>query len=102
MVSLKPGVSLSVLQPQILLAVIVVESIWRAYGHKSLVLTSVADGVHRSDSLHYVGNAIDIRTRDLPRSRQELLRTLISQALGAEFDVVLESDHLHIEFDPKR
>ena len=25
----------------------------------------------------------------------------LSEALGEEFDVVLESDHIHIEFQPK-
>lgn len=68
-----------------------------------LVVTSGRDGAHRPGSLHYTGNAVDIRTRDLSPAAQkdfhEYLKGLLDR-LG--FDVVLERDHLHIEWDPKK
>ena len=68
---------------------------------KELVVTSVLDGAHRVGSLHYTGNAADIRTRSLaPEDRREL-ESFAREVLGDAYDVVLESDHLHIEFQPK-
>lgn len=68
-----------------------------------LVITSAADGVHSKGSLHYPengsegGQALDLRIWNLPdpqRTANELQREL-----GADYDVVLESDHIHVEMD---
>lgn len=65
------------------------------------VLTSGTDGTHSPTSLHPTGNAVDIRTRG--QARVLWVGTLVPHLtfyLGNQFDVVLEGDHLHIEFDP--
>jgi len=65
-----------------------------------LTITSGIDGTHAATSLHYSGRAEDYRTRDvhpldLPRMVAE-----IRSILGSAYDVILESDHLHVEYDP--
>ena len=74
----------------------------RATQAKPLVVTSGAegqlgDGIHRKDSLHYQGLAVDIRIRDYVWCLIEMLK----KRLGVGWDVVEEGDHIHIERDPK-
>lgn len=35
------------------------------------------------------------------REQRESVRLALQKALGPTFDVVLESDHFHVEFQPK-
>lgn len=65
------------------------------------VITSGFDGSHKVGSLHYVGRALDFRTYHVASRVLPDLRANIADALGFDFDVVLEKDHLHIEYDPK-
>lgn len=97
MVILKTGVKLSGLQPQIVLAIIVAEGIW---GGEPLTITSVSDGLHSHTSLHYSGNGVDFRTRDIEDPAGKTAR--LKAALGVDFDVILESDHVHLEYQPRR
>ena len=66
-----------------------------------LVVTSITDGTHMDGSLHYKGQAVDIRTRDIATPVLNLIVKNIKESLGADYDVVLERDHLHLEYDPK-
>lgn len=69
------------------------------------VITSAQDSTHAARSLHYgrVGDvrcrAIDVRM-PLPRYIERLVKEL-GRRLGPDFDIVPETDHLHIEYDPK-
>lgn len=99
----KEGVVLIGVQWQMFWASIIVEKVYDHY-EVPCVITSGVDGVHHGngtdDTLHYKGLALDYRTRefravDLPKVRAE-----IAAALGPNYDVVLEKDHLHVEFDP--
>lgn len=112
MIALREGVQLHNLSPQIVLAIVVadqchtvaLEGKEETFGTlPDMVVTSVADGKHRPGSLHYRGEAVDIRTRHLSRVDANYFAEAVSEALGAEYDVVLERDppHLHIEYDPK-
>lgn len=78
----------------------VVEQVFGAYGYH-WVITAGRDGTHMLHSKHGRDEALDVRSRqikeeDLPHILDEL-RT----HLGKDFDVVFESDHIHIEWDPK-
>lgn len=68
---------------------------------KDFVITSLCDGRHSKNSLHYFGNAFDIRTRHLSEEEKQDVVVLLAKMLGKDYDVVLESDHIHVEFDPK-
>ena len=65
-------------------------------------ITSGIDGVHSLNSLHYALRAADVRTRNFPtRSAIESFAAALRVELGRAYDVVIEKDHLHVEFDPK-
>lgn len=84
-----------------------------------IVITSAADGTHGLNSLHPKGFAFDVRiygTREgavkSPFVPGMMLATMqraeatgwvgrLRAELGRDYDVVLESDHIHVEYDPK-
>ena len=80
-------------------AIDIVASIYN-HNNAELVITSGKDGIHGKNSLHYIGDAIDIRIWNIKVNLENLTK-VISKALGDGFDVVLEKDHIHIEYDPK-
>jgi hypothetical protein len=100
MISIKPGASIKGIRPEIIFAAMVAQEVYRDT-YSSLVITSGLDSLHGEHSLHYSGEAIDLRINNLPPGRAVEVMTEIKKRLGAEFDVVLEVDHIHIEFDPK-
>lgn len=98
---LKKGVKLNGLKSEVMIAMIVADTIYKGLG-VDFVLTSVCDGIHGKGSRHYSGQAFDCRTRDFgPGGAKKALKAL-KEALGAEFDIVLETNHIHVEWDPKR
>ena len=62
-----------------------------------MVVTSARDGKHKDNSLHYVGKAVDLRIRDYV----DTWAMYLHNTLGKDWDVVIESDHIHVEYDPK-
>ena len=82
------------------LACTIIDSVFDRHG-KEFTITSAIDGKHSRASKHYSGAAIDARTRHLLTSEADKITIDIKASLGADFDVVLETDHLHIEYDPK-
>jgi hypothetical protein len=97
---LKSGVDLRGLKPQMAVAYTIACEVYA--DHMShCVITSASDGKHGANSLHYQGLALDLRTRDLPEDMTQTIYSELKDALGEQFDVVLEDDHLHIEFDVK-
>lgn len=100
---LKPGVHLKELQPQLVFAALIVQSIYHKHAHEATV-TSANDGQHKSGSLHYEGFALDFRIKDF-QGNKTALAVEVADALGSDFDVVLEdlgkpNEHLHVEYDP--
>lgn len=67
---------------------------------RDAIITSARDGVHKRASLHYQGQAIDLRTFDMPPGREHDVVRELKNVLGPDFDVVLEPDHIHLEYDP--
>ena len=88
---------------------------WAEHSLGEFVVTSGRDGAHRQGSLHYSGNAVDIRTRHLfaPNGKhaQELLDfadMLQDKKIGLRVVVHPDWDlrpgtpaHLHIGFQPR-
>lgn len=100
MLSIKPGASVFGLRPETLLGVLIAERIWAAYGI-DLVLTEGSGGKHSETSLHNSGCAADLRSRDLGSdAKAECVRKL-KEALGRDYDVVVEDDHIHLEYQPR-
>jgi hypothetical protein len=68
-----------------------------------MVVTSVNDGSHSYSSLHYSGCAADLRIRNLPEhTMPEDVANEIKERLGKDFDVIVEKDHIHMEYQPKK
>ena len=101
MLSLKAGVRITGMRPEILLAAVAAMEVYKAAGH-DLMITACVDGRHMTGSLHYAGAAIDLRTRDVAPADVPKLIAQIKSCLGDDFDVLLEVDHIHIEFQPKQ
>ncbi|HYE91668.1 MAG TPA: hypothetical protein VEA38_11640 [Terriglobales bacterium] len=100
---LKPGVKTEGVKPEALVALQVVARVFSEnprYGE--LVVTSITDDApgRVPGSLHPKGFAFDIRTRDLTDTLRRELAQTIALRLGADYDVVLEADHIHVEYDP--
>ncbi len=98
---LKSSVKCIALRPELTLALIVVDGVYRRHGTECVV-TSLNDSKHSKTSLHYSGAAADIRTRTLPAHLRQTVRDEISTRLTTDYDVILESDHIHIEYQPRR
>ena len=97
---IKDGVSVKGLQPEILVALFVADTIWSTHGQR-LVVTAGTDGEHKEGSLHYEGLAVDLRTRYFDDMQKQWVEQELRDALGYEYDVVLEPTHIHVEYDPK-
>lgn len=100
MLKLKKGVSLLGAATQTILGITSAAFIYHSYGENCTV-TSVVDGKHGRHSHHYKGCAWDLRTRNLSPDVAMSIARELQEALGDEFQVVLEKDHIHCEFDPK-
>ena len=68
-------------------------------GVKSLVRKSTARP--KKGSLHYLGLAVDLRTKDLTPIVIESYYNALKLALSRLCDVILEKDHIHVEYQPK-
>ena len=101
MLLLKQGARVAGLRPEILLAVVVAERVCAEIG-VDCVVTACVDGVHKAGSLHYCGLAVDLRSRDFRPGDLDKAIARIKQCLGADYDAVLEKDHLHLEYQPKQ
>ena len=96
----KNGAEVNGIRTEALLALIIANDVLTSFGY-DCVLTEATGGKHSSGSLHYIGNAIDLRTRHIPPIKQDEIKIKLKEALGDQYDVVLERDHFHIEFQPK-
>lgn len=101
MLKLKPGTRILGIKPETVLAIAVAQSVFDSKGY-DCTITSGVDGRHSRGSRHYSGYAFDLRTRHLPDTdAKQRIHLLLKQALGADFDVILEPTHIHVEYDPK-
>ena len=105
----KTGVELTGLRPEMVAVLSAVEETYRYTINVEPVCTSGTERAtkHKRSSKHYCGAALDFRIKDSATGvifSKPILATLqagLLTRLTAEFDVVLESDHFHIEYDPK-
>ena len=94
---IKAGVDISRLRPEIRKKLGKIESIIDVILCEEMVITSTFEGRHSASSLHYANLAIDIRSIN----RRSKVWGEIQRALGEDYDVILENNHIHIEYDPK-
>lgn len=93
----KAGVDISRLRPEIRKKLNeIARRVW-SIEKTELVITSTYEGNHSEGSLHYANLAVDIRRHKKGQEVRDELR----DKFGMDYDVILESDHIHIEYDPK-
>ena len=104
---MKSGVKLAELTPQVVLALVIADELWRDRG-SDLRITSANDGIHPGGlrpSFHPKGQAVDLGIKDIPEGNRMALITALADRLGAEFDVLWEhrgtdNEHIHLQWDP--
>lgn len=111
MLRFKNNVDISNITPQTVLAMNIAAWVYWDWDRKDAWVTSVRDGQHSSSSLHYRGDAFDLRIGDTDydgnrinywsKSEQDQIVLRLTKALPRDYDVVLESTHIHIEYQPK-
>lgn len=99
----KPGVIIQGLKPIMFPLIVYASNIhFKLFNSKKMVITSVLDGKHMKFSKHYRGLAIDVRINDKPIDEvHRFYYTLTYDSNLKDYDIVLEKDHIHIEYDPK-
>ncbi len=98
---LKAGVDLRGITPQLAIAYTIASWIYSNKAGARCIITSGSDGKHGPNSLHYQGKALDLRTYHLRPDQVHPIYLSLKECLGEQFDVVLEQDHIHLEFQPK-
>lgn len=88
---IKPGVNINGLKPELVIGLIILDSMIKG----GITITCGVEGQHMKGSLHYAGMAADIRTP------ADSMLLLAREALGPQFDLVVEFDHWHLEYQPK-
>ena len=101
MLSIKKGVKLTGIKPEIVLAAHIVDQVYSQYGIQDCVITSALDGVHMKHSKHYSGEAFDFRTNNMAENIAVLITEVAQMRLGENYDVIFETNHIHCEYDPK-
>jgi len=94
---IKAGVDISQLERNTRRALGAVDGVLYLDGEE-VIVTSTFEGNHGAGSLHYANRAFDIR---LPAHDPITAVSRMRDSLGADFDIVPEGDHIHIEYDPK-
>ena len=104
MIQLKDAsVSVHNTHPALWRAIATAADVWATW-NADLILTSVNDGVHPGGarpSFHPKGRAADLRIWNLPINARKQAVEELRHRLGPDFDVLLEADHCHIQYDPK-
>ena len=98
---LKNGVRAAGVRPELLLALVVTDSLFTECG-KELVVTSLTEGQHSETSLHYAGAAFDFRIWEFDEAGLEDFVADLRKSLGQDYDVVIEPTHVHVEYQPRK
>ena len=104
------GAKMFGIQPEMFWAHSIADQVYAEFGIKECVLTEGTGGVHRA-VVHYLGFAIDIRTKNIMPGRPQYKRVVlineikveIQKRLGNEYRIIFEEKkvHFHIVFDPR-
>jgi len=99
-IHIKPGVKfshVSFLYPDIVRMIYIAQM--EAPDGYEMTITSACDGEHKVNSAHYRGRAIDVGIKDFPEdANAETWARRIQSALGSNYFVLLELDHIHMAY----
>ena len=77
---------------------VLANQLWTKNG-KELVITAALDGTHSAGSFHYYGFALDFRTRYFSKAVARKIAKKLQRLLGDDYVVVVESTHMHVQFN---
>ena len=102
MIRLKTGVNPIGVRPEVLLIIIIAEGVYNEFGEDTIV-TSINDSTHSDTSRHYMGMAVDFRTKHLPNDAiaREITEEL-RERLGRHYLVLFEHNHIHVSYKPRK
>lgn len=97
------GVKFDGVKTATLAGIMVVSFVYHRSGHACTILKLVTEnpGITRLGTAHDRGLAFDVRTQMIAKNKQPAMVLSLKAALGDAYDVVLEKDHIHIEYDTK-
>jgi len=103
----KKTVEVKGLTNQILIAWMVSKWVYFELGLNNHAMTSGSGGRHSYGSLHFNGNAIDIRSKDnegvyFTKSFGDKVAETIASRLPNDYDIIFETNHIHMEWQPKK
>lgn len=90
---------------ELLLGLMVAQGVYAEEGVE-MVITALCNGAHSETSLHYSGNAADLRVWHLDDHRATARE--IKRRLNRHYDVIAENrsdgspSHIHMEYQPRR
>ena len=96
-IRLKSTVRAQGIRPELLLGLIIISDLCREYGITAMV-TSIVDGLHMRNSLHYSGAGVDFVIGQAPNRR--VFASELRSRLGRDYDVIYGDDHIHVEYQP--
>lgn len=97
----KHNVRFGGIKPEMVVAIMMMGPVFLRHG-TVLKLTSIVDGVHGVYSYHPSGYAGDFGLPAKSKGLNEIIVSDLKVVLGPEYDVILEPDHIHVEFDVRR
>ena len=95
-VRLKDGVQLDTLREPMWQVIYIASRVRRLLGESWLTVTDAVAPRSNPRSLHPEGLALDFRSSDLRDARK--FAQVLAWALGPSYKVILETDHIHVEF----
>jgi hypothetical protein len=96
---LKTTVSTLGAKPEIVIAMMIACEVYREFG-LDMVGTSLTDGKHGAHSHHLKGMAVDLGVTGMTAQQRQDCAAEITARLSAQYQVIDEGDHIHLEFDP--
>lgn len=104
----KQGVSIRGLGVEVFLAWVVAAEVFSEHEF-DCIITSGLDGHHNRGSRHYIGHALDLRSKHIPTlAIKKKIESEVQDRLEplGDFDFFLESvdtpnEHYHLQFKPK-
>ena len=96
----KLGVDISRLHDAIRKKLNIIEHVFQRNNHEPVITSTYCDN-HSPSSLHYQNKAIDLRSKGIMSHTQKAIMEELKMHLGDDYDVILEGNHYHIEYDPK-
>lgn len=86
---------------ELLLGIIALSDIYKQHGQEIIITSgSELSTKHCKNSKHYIGDAMDIRSRNTPTYILKAIQNDVRTSLP-NYDYLIESDHIHYQYNLK-